>query len=297
MHERLRMLETLPPLRDPVLLVALTGWTDAAGIATSALDYLIAQWGARAIAEIDPEPFYDFTVQRPHVRLEDGQRVLDWPRNRCYLASPPGANRDILLLVGAEPHLRWRMFTDVIVELMRTVGTTTTITLGAQPAAVPHTRPLPVTLSASDAAFEEQFGLKIPVSRYEGPTGIIGVLNVGLRALGWRNASLWALIPHYLNAGANPNAIVSLVRALDRGFGTDTPLAEIEERVAKFADQVDEAMEHTAEADAYVRTLEEQFDQTAQGAGEPAPAPTELPSSAELLGDLERFLREQRDDS
>ncbi|MBM4415666.1 MAG: PAC2 family protein [Chloroflexi bacterium] len=296
MHERLRMLDTpAAPLRDPVLLIALTGWTDAAGIATSTLDYLVERWDAHPVAEIDHEPFYDFTVQRPQVRLEDGQRTLNWSRNRCYLARPPGADRDLLLLVGVEPHLRWRMFTDVIVELMRTLGVTTTITLGAQPAAVPHTRPLPVTLSASDDAFEQQFGLKIPVSRYEGPTGMIGVLNVGLRALGWRNASLWALLPHYLNAGANPNAIVSLVRTLDRGFGTSTPLAPIEERVAAFAEQVDEAMEHTAEADDYVRMLEEQFDQSSHEAREPA-APAELPSSDELLSDLERFLREQRDD-
>jgi proteasome assembly chaperone (PAC2) family protein len=296
MDERLRLLEPVRTLRDPLLLAALSGWTDGAGIACATLEYLVEQWGARPLADVDPEPFYDFTVQRPQVRLEDGVRVLDWPRNRFYVATPPGANHDVLLLIGAEPHLRWRAFIELIVELMRATGASSSVTLGAQPGAVPHTRPLPVTLSASDAAFEEQFGLKIPSSRYEGPTGIVGALNVALRGLGWRNASLWALLPHYLNAGPNPNAILSLVRTLDRGLGTRTDLAPIEERCTRFADQVHEAVEHTADAEAYVRSLEEQYDQAAENAG-PAPAAgSELPTSDELLGDLERFLRQQRED-
>lgn len=292
MHERLRLLGEVRPLRDPVLIAAITGWTDTTGAAVAALDYLAEQWNATPIAEIDPEPFYDFTVQRPRTRLEGDERHIDWPRNRFYTASPPGASHDFLLFAGVEPHLRWRTFTEVVTSLMEAVGARTSITLGVQPGAVPHTRPLPVTLSASDKDFEAQFGLKIPGSRYEGPTGIISVLNLTFRARGWRNASLWAITPHYLNTGPNPNAGISLVRAIDRGYGTSTPLAGLEERSAEFATQVHEAMEQSDEASTYIHTLEEQFDANA-----PAPDDAgELPTSDELLGDLERFLRQQRED-
>ncbi|MGE0228152.1 MAG: PAC2 family protein [Dehalococcoidia bacterium] len=292
MHEHLRLLGDVPPLRDPVLLAGITGWTDTSGAAVDALEYLIQQWQATPVADIDPEPFYDFTVQRPRTRLVGDDRTIDWPRNRFYKASPAGAGRDFLVLTGIEPHLRWRTFTDVVTSLMDALGVTTTITLGVQPGAVPHTRPLPVTLSASDSEFEAQFGLKIPSSRYEGPTGLVSVLNLAFRARGWRNASLWAIAPHYLNTGPNPNAGISLVKALDRGYGTSTSLAGLEERSEEFARQVQEAMEQSDEASTYIHTLEEQFD---ANAGEPEDE-GELPTSDELLGDLERFLRQQRED-
>ena len=290
MHESLRLLEEVGTLRDPVLLCAFTGWTDAAGVSVATVEYLVEQWGGRRVAEIDPERFYDFTVQRPRVRLVEGQRVLDWPANDFYVASPPGADRDFLLFSGIEPHLRWRSFTEAITEMMRTAGASTSVTLGAQPGAVPHTRPLPVILSASDPGFAEQFRLEIPTSRYEGPTGIVGVLNLHFRSLQWRNASLWAVMPHYLNVGPNPNAIASLVRTVDTGFGTSTPQAALEARAEAFAEQVQEAMDRSSEALTYIRTLEEQYDAqrpTDEGS-------SELPSGAELLGDLERFLREQQ---
>ena len=211
MHEALRPLDEVRPLREPVLIAAFSGWNDFGGAAVATLDHLAELWGARDLAEIPPEPFFDFTVQRPVVRLEGDQRVIDWPTPTFRVASPKGAERDFVLLTGAEPHLRWRTFTDAVADLMREVGATTSITIAAQAAAIPHTRPLPVTLSASDPEFETQFGLKVPESRYEGPTGIVGVLNVLQRHRGWRNASLWAQIPHYLTVGPNPNAIAALV--------------------------------------------------------------------------------------
>ena len=293
MHERLRLLGEVRPLRNPVLIAAITGWTDTNGAALSALEYLVEQWHATPIADIDPEPFYDFTVQRPRTRLAGDDRVIDWPRNRFFTASPPGADHDFLLFGGIEPHLRWRTFTEVVTSLMEAVGATTSVTLGVQPGAVPHTRALPVTLSASDNDFETQFGLKIPGSRYEGPTGIISVLNLTFRARGWRNASLWAIAPHYLNTGPNPNAGISLVKVIDRGYGTSTPLAGLEERSEEFAQQVQEAMEQSDEASTYIQTLEEQFDANAPETDESG---GELPTSDELLGDLERFLRQQRED-
>lgn len=292
MDERLRLLNEIRPLREPVFIAAITGWTDANGAAVAALEYLAEQWNATPIAEIDPESFYDFTVQRPRTRLEGDERVLDWPQNRFYVASPEGANRDFLLFAGIEPHMRWRAFTEIVTEVIEAVGASTSITLGVQPGPVPHTRPLPVNLSASDDSFEEQFGLKIPTSRYEGPTGIISVLNLHFRSKQWRNASLWAVVPHYLNVGPNPNAAISLVKAVDRGFNTSTPQAELTERSEEFERQVHDAMEQSDEATSYIRTLEEQYDSTVAVQTDEG----ELPTSDELLGDLEQFLRQQRED-
>jgi proteasome assembly chaperone (PAC2) family protein len=292
MDERLRLLSDIRPLRDPVLIAAITGWTDANGAAVAALDHLADQWHATPLADIEPDAFYDFTVQRPRTRLDGDDRVLDWPRNRFYTASPEGAGRDFLLLSGIEPHLRWRAFTELVTEMMEAVGASTSITLGVQPGAVPHTRPLPVNLSASDTEFEEQFGLKVPTSRYEGPTGIISVLNLHFRSKQWRNASLWAVVPHYLNVGPNPNAAIALVKAVDRGFHTSTSQAKLDERGEEFARQVQEAMDQSDEAVTYIRSLEEQYDSTAPVAAEDG----ELPTSDELLGDLEKFLRQQREE-
>ena len=293
MHEQLRLLGEITPLRDPVFLCGFVGWTDAHGAAAGTVEYLAEQWDARPLAEIVPEPYYDFTVQRPRSRNEGMTRVLDWPANRFMVASPEGADRDFLLLSGIEPHLRWRSFLDAVVEMLEYTRSTTSVTLGAQPGAVPHTRRAPVTLSASDSDFEAQFGLKIPTSRYEGPTGLMSVLNLRLRALEWRNASLWALVPHYLSVGPNPHALAALVRTIDRGFGTHTPLGPIEARIEEFETQLRGALDPSSEAAAYVRTLEEQYD---LARGDDAQSAGELPAAEDILGDLERYLREQRGD-
>lgn len=297
MHEALRPVGELRPLRDPVLLAAFTGFTDAHGGAVAAVRYLAEQWHAQPLATIEPERFYDFTVQRPRVRMQDGERVMDWPENAFSVASPPGADRDFVLLSGIEPHLRWKTFIAAIEDLLRAVDCTMSVTLAAQPAAVPHTRPLPVTLSASHPEFQRTFGLKAPDSRYQGPTGIVGVLNLHLRALGWKNASLWALTPHYLTVGPNPNVGVALVDRLDAAFGTTTSRLGLQEQGVLFDEQVREVLDESSEAGAYVRQLEEQYDTERLGpASPPAPAnpPDELPSPDELLDDLERFLRDQQ---
>ena len=217
-------------------------------------------WGARDLAEIEPEPFFDFTVQRPTVRLEGDERRIVWPIPRFSVASPEGSNRDFVLLSSAEPHLRWRTFTEIVAEVMEATGATTSITIAAQAAATPHTRPMPVTLSASHDDFEQQFGLEVPESRYEGPTGIVGVLNLSHRSRGWRNASLWAQAPHYLSTGPNPGAITALVEVLDRGFGLQTSLEAVEAQTADFDEQVRQALEESNEAADYIKNLEEQYD-------------------------------------
>ena len=297
MHEALRELSEIRPLDDPVLIGALSGFTDGSGAALAAVDHLVDAWGAEPLAEIDPETFFDFTVQRPRVSLVDGEREINWPENRFYVARPEGASRDFLLLSGVEPHLRWRQFTAIIAEVAEAVGSTMSITLGAQPAGVPHTRPVPVSLSASDPSFEELFGLKAPGSRYQGQTGIVGVLNLGLRARGWKNASLWAMVPHYITAGPNPNVAISLIEMLDRSFGPSTDIGSLREEAEQFEDQVRSVLADSDEAAAYVRQLEEQFDTNQPPLPAPQDArPQELPSAEDLLTDLERFLKDQRQD-
>lgn len=304
MHEVIRPIGEIRPLRDPVLLAAFTGYTDTHGGAVAAVRYLAEQWHAEPLASIDPERFYDFTVQRPRVHLEHDARVITWPENMFMVASPPGVERDFLLFTGVEPHLRWKTFIEAMEDVLEAVGCTTSVTMAAQPAAVPHTRRLPVTLSTSHADFERIFGLKAPTSRYQGTTGIVGILNLHLRTLGGKNASLWALTPHYLTIGPNPNVSVSLVDYIDRGFGTTTARDGLEEQGALFDEQVREALAEAPDADGYVRQLEEQYDaERAPGAllGGPADADEPgggeadpLPSPDELLDDLERFLRDQQ---
>ena len=297
MHELVEPIGEVRPLRDPVLIAAFSGWNDFGGAAAAAIDHIARQWKASDLAEIRNERLFDFTVERPKVRLEGEQRVIDWPRHRFRLASPPGAERDFVLLSGPEPHLRWRTFTEAIADFMVEVGATLSITIAAQAGAVPHTRPLPVTLSASDSDFEGQFGLRVPQSRYEGPTGIVGAFNVDQRQRGFRNASLWAQLPHYLSAGPNPNAISALVRLIDRGFGTDTSLARIERRIERFKEQVQQAITDSGEAESYIRMLESQYDANLPQLTEPDTGDDpELPSAEDLLSDLEGFLRDQRDE-
>ena len=295
MHEALRQLNEIRPLDDPVLVGALSGFTDSSGAALAAVDYLIEAWNAEPLAEIDPEQFFDFTVQRPRVELVDGERKIDWPTNRFYVARPDGATRDFVLLSGVEPHLRWRQFTGIIASVAEAVGSTMSITLGAQPAGVPHTRPVPVSLSASEASFEKLFNLKAPESRYQGQTGIVGVLNLGLRARGWKNASLWAMVPHYSTVGPNPNVAISLIEIINQSFGTSTDIQALREDAERFDEQVRAVLADSDEATTYIQQLEEQFD--AQQPPLPAPRDPqqqELPSAEDLLTDLERFLKDQR---
>jgi predicted ATP-grasp superfamily ATP-dependent carboligase len=294
MHEALRTLEPLTKLRSPVFLAAFSGFTDASGAASQAIDHLIETWDARPVAEIDPQGFYDFTVQRPRVRLENGERIVDWPENRFYVAQSAQADRDFVLFRGVEPHLKWQTFSGIIEEVLREVGCETSDTVGAQPGGVPHTRPLPVTLSASHSEFEKLFGLEAPSSRYQGQTGIVGVLNLHLRAIGWKNASLWALTPHYLTIGPNPNVGIAVIRLVDSAFGTSTSLAGLEEAAREFEDQVQQVLEESSEASAYVRQLEEQYD--ANRPALPTVEEQELPATEDILSDLEQFLRRQRDD-
>src|SRR3954452_1935656 len=217
-----------PALRSPVLVSAFAGWNDAAGAATTALTTVAESLDAELIAQIDPEEFFDFQANRPTIRMTEGQsREIEWPGNVLLAATPSGSERDLLLLAGTEPNLRWRTFADGIAETAGALGVEMVVTLGALIADVAHTLPVPITGLASDEALVEQLDLQR--SSYEGPTGIVGVLHDPCRRAGMTSASLWAAVPHYVAAVPNPKAALALLRRLEALTVIAVDATELEE--------------------------------------------------------------------
>src|SRR5579859_228154 len=217
-----------PSLKRPVLIAAFRGWNDGGQGASLGAAYLAKQWGAERFADIEPENFFDFQAVRPHVSLVDGEtRRVDWPDNGFFHASIPGADRDAVLLLGIEPNLRWRTFSGLILDLAKDLGVEMVVTLGSLLADVPHTRPAPVTAAATDPALVEQVGLE--PSRYEGPTGIVGILHDACRAAAIPSVSLWAAVPHYVSLAPSPRAALALVRRLGELIDVEIDLTELEQ--------------------------------------------------------------------
>jgi proteasome assembly chaperone (PAC2) family protein len=280
---------TRPTLRNPVLVAAFRGRNDGGQGASLAAGYLARTWGAARFADIDPETFFDFSSTRPHVSLVDGQtRQIDWPDNAFYHASIPGSDRDAVLLLGIEPNLHWRSFTELITGLATDLGVELVITLGSLLADVPHTRPSPVTGSATDAELVERLGLQ--ASRYEGPTGIVGVLHDACKRAGVPSASLWAAVPHYVSLAPSPRAALALCARLGGILGATIDVDELEQAVQSYSDQVSEAVASDPETAAYVEELEQRTEEIE--------AEENLPSGDAIAAELTRFLREreQEDD-
>jgi proteasome assembly chaperone (PAC2) family protein len=282
MAEELRIAER-PTLANPVLIAAFRGWNDGGQGASLAAGYLARAWGAARFAEIDGEDFFDFQATRPHVSLVEGQmRKIDWPDTAFHHARMPGTDRDAVLLLGVEPNLRWRRFTELIVDLAADLGVELVITLGSLLADVPHSRPSPVTGSASDPDLIEELGLER--SRYEGPTGIVGVLHDACSRRGLKSLSLWAAVPHYVSLTPSPRAAKALVDRLADVLGADVDTAELDEAADAYAQQVSEAVAADEETSAYVQDLERRIDEIEE---------SDLPSGDALAAELTRFLREQ----
>ena len=251
-----------------------------------AAGYLVQQWDATRFADIDPEAFMDFQAVRPTVTLDEGlSRRIEWPENAFYHASIPGADRDAVILVGVEPNYRWRAFTDIVTGLARDLGVELVVTLGALLADVPHTRPAPVTGAATDPALVEELGLQL--SRYEGPTGIVGVLHDACRGAGLRSVSLWSAVPHYVSLAPSPRAAKALCVRLSDLLGTPIDMTELDEAEAEYAAQVSEAVASDPDTQAYVEELEQRAD-TIESFAEGG----ELPTGESLAAELTRFLRE-----
>src|SRR5689334_15683967 len=276
-----------PELRRPVLVAAFRGWNDGGQGATLAAGYLAKHWEGERFAEIDPESFYDFQATRPHVSLEEGlTRKLDWPDNAFFHAEIPGTNRDAVILLGTEPNLRWKTFSSLVIGLAQDLGVERVVTFGSLLADVPHTRPAPVTAAATDETLMEELGLE--PSRYEGPTGIVGVLLDSCRREDITSLSLWAAVPHYVSLAPSPRAALSLVRRFGELMSIDVDVDELDQAATEYSEQVSEAVSADADTAAYVEELERRVDMLS--------AEEQLPSGDTLAAELTRFLREREEE-
>lgn len=282
----------IAPLRSPVVILAFSGWSDTGTVSTDAAQRLIDAYKAERFLEVDPETYYVFTDTRPHVRLTgEGIRELSWPANEAFAARPEAAEHDLIILKGVEPNLRWWTFAERVADVIGSHEPSLICTIGARPAPAPHTRPVRVTGSSADAALARQFGLG--PSRYQGPTGIVGVLHEALRRRGCPLISLFANVPHYLNVPENPPGTLALLRALEPVTGLPAPAGELESEGESFIQRVEEASRGDEQIGGYIRTLEEQY----AAGGDPAePDAGGLPSADDILRDIEDLLRGSGDD-
>src|SRR5438270_4804885 len=273
-----------PKLKRPVLVAAFEGCNDAADAATTAAKFLRDHWAARQFAEIDTEDFYDFSATRPQVQLADGlTREIVRPANEFYAASLPGSEHDIVVLLGAEPGLKWRTFCTEIVDVGRALDVELFITLGALLADVPHTRPVRVTGTAADPELVQRLGLQR--SRYEGPTGIVGVLHDAFSKAKVPSASLWAAVPHYVAATPSPKAALALVERTAELLSASVMTTDLEIASASYERQVSEVVESDDDVADYVHRLEDNADEDDDE--------IELPTGDALAAEFEKFLRER----
>jgi proteasome assembly chaperone (PAC2) family protein len=276
-------------LRAPALICAFKGWNDAADAASSAITFVAGALGARRFATIDPEEFYDFQSTRPQVKLTDGHaRRIEWPDVELFEARVPRAPRDLVLLVGHEPSMKWRTFSRVITDLAEALGTQLVVTLGALLADVPHTRPISVTGMATDTDLVMRLGLTR--SSYEGPTGIVGVLHAACQESGLPSASLWAAVPHYIAAAPNPKAALALVRKLEGLVQVAVDASDLESATADYDRQVNLAVQSDPDVQAFVERLEQ------AAATEMSDETGPLPSGDTIARELQRFLRQRGDE-
>jgi len=280
-------------LRRPILIMAFGGWNDAAESATTAVRYLGTSFRAEKFAEIDPEEFYHFGLSRPYVRFKQGsetEREITWPATEFSITQASELARDVIVGVAVEPHLRWKTYCSLVLDLARRCEVALVLTLGALLAEVPHTRPVRLSGSASDPELAVRLGVR--PTKYEGPTGIVGVLNTICREQGFATASLWANVPHYISGIENPKATLALVERVAPLLGATIEVRELEDAGKQFDSNLKEIVAQNAKIANYIKKLESR-----DAAEEPPPAqagPSDLPPAAELVAEMEQFLRQQR---
>ena len=289
------IIDTQPSLRQPVLILAFAGWNDAGESATSAAQFLCSRLNAEKFASLEPEEFYNFAEHRPRVRLVKGaQREIIWPANEFFAVQDPGLVQDLVIGVGIEPHLKWKTYIQAILDLAHQCQVGMVLTLGALLAEVVYSRPVRITGSSTDPELSAR--LHLSTSRYEGPTGIVGILNDACRREGLPAVSLWANVPHYLSNTPNPKAMYALVRRVLGVLDHPIDLHDVESAVSDFETKVAEVIANNPAVASYVRQLEER-DTDEGDEGSPA-RESELPSGDQdqLVQELEQFLRQQRRD-
>jgi proteasome assembly chaperone (PAC2) family protein len=278
----------LPHLRSPVMVCAFRGWNDAAAAASTALTAVANSLDAQLVAQVDPEEYFDFQSTRPTITMDEGQtRRIEWPENNVFAVQVPSADRDLILLDGTEPNLRWRTFSETIATVADALGVEMVITLGALIAEVSHTLPVPITGLASSAELVEE--LELERSNYEGPTGIVGVVHDLCRQNGIDSASLWAAVPHYVAAVPNPKAALALLRRLEGLTGIAVEASELEEETTDYEEQIGRAVAANPEIEELVTRIEaEQVDLLDEEG--------DLPNADTLAREFQRFLRQRGDE-
>ena len=275
----------LPPLRRPLLIAAFEGWNDAGDAATGAIDHLVQAWDGQAVAALDPDDYYDFQVNRPVVSLVDGlTRRLTWPTTRVFVCRLPDSERDVVLMRGVEPSMRWRGFCEELRAIGEQLGVELVVTLGALLADSPHTRPVPVSGTASDPETMDALGLER--SRYEGPTGIVGVFQDLCTSAGLPAVSFWAAVPHYVASPPCPKATLALLRRVEDLLDLTVPLGELPEQARAWEQSVDELAAEDSDVAEYIASLEQRE------------AETDLPeaSGEAIAKEFERYLRRGGDE-
>ncbi len=271
-------------LVDPVMVAAFEGWNDAGDAASAAIEHLQLTWDASPLLEIDPDDYYDFQVTRPTVNLIDGvTRRVEWPTTRLSVCRPPGSTRDVVLVHGIEPNMRWRKFCAELLQHIEDLGVNTVVTLGALLADTPHSRPVPVTGTAYDANSAAQFGLER--SRYEGPTGIVGVLQDACVQAGVPAISIWAAVPHYVSQPPSPKATLALLHRVEEVLDVEVPLGTLPEQAEEWQRTVSEMADEDEDVRNYVRALEERGD---------AENTLNETSGDAIAAEFERYLRRRR---
>jgi len=276
----------LAPLHQPIMVLALRGLFDIAEVATDAVDTLVEGRVAPVVASIDPDPFFDFTQERPQVEFDDNdERHILWPVNEFRIARFPGMAHDLVLLAGVEPHLRYATFADAIVSVATTLGCEVVVTLGAAPEAAPHSRPPQVVGSSTNDGLVRALGLSRP--RYQGVTGLVGVLQERLDRAALPAVSLRVGVPHYLGNAKHPQASAALLRHLEHVLGVPTGHGALAEDAMRWRSLHDEAVAEDEQAARYVEMLEREYDRRLEAA---------MPSADDLAAQFEQFLRDQRDE-
>ena len=296
MSDPLTILEEPEGLRRPILIMAFAGWNDAAESATGAARYLGQIWPARSFASIDPEEFYHFGLSRPYVRFKTGsrsEREIVWPSTEFSLSQPEALDRDLIVGVAVEPHLKWRTYCGAVLDLAQRARASLVLTLGALLAEVPHTRPVKLVGGAHDPELSARLGIR--PTRYEGPTGIVGVLNTLCRERGVPTASLWANVPHYISGIENPKASMALVRRVLSLLNAEADLSDLEEAARQFDQNLEEIVSQNGKIAEYVTKLERKsLDEDELEPARPGEFRDELPSSGDLAAEIEQFFRQQR---
>ena len=281
--------EHRPQLRQPILIASFEGWSDASDASTMAARYLAETWSSRRFATIDPEEFFDFTVSRPTVRQGEGNtRVIEWPETLLLAGPIAGQARDVVILRGVEPHLHWRGFCHAVLSVADALNVELVLTLGAMLADVPHTRPVPILGTTADPSLARQFGLEL--ARYEGPTGIVGVLHDACARAGRLVAGYWASVPHYVHQVSSPKAALALVEQVGRLVGARIDTSALRLGAEAYDMEVNQRVADDEEAAAYVAQLEQAADRARAEEAERA-ARSPLASGDQLAAEASRVLR------